>query len=265
MRAVTARAIAANYGPEPVEPAIAHCEEALELAAGNRRSEGLVMSYLGELEALHGNFDRARELCRASREILLDAGAEIQAHGTASRAGPVELLAGAPAAAVERLRIDYEALSELNEIYFASTLAALLAEALYVEGNYDEAETFTRKAEELAPEDDTWTQAAWRSTRVKLIAIANGNGRDEAVDLARQGVELLQTTDAPVWRANALNDYATVLEAYGQTDEAQACFEEALSLYESKAASVPAERARMRLNQIGSGAVVAGASTPRAR
>jgi class 3 adenylate cyclase/tetratricopeptide (TPR) repeat protein len=265
MRAVTARAIAANYGPEPVEPAIAHCEEALELAAGNRRSEGLVMSYLAELEALHGNFDRARELCRASREILLDAGAEIQAHGTASRAGPVELLAGDPAGAVERLRLDYEALSELNEIYFASTLAALLAEALYVEGNYDEAETFTRKAEELAPEDDTWTQAAWRSIRAKLIAIGNGNGRDEAVDLARQGVELLQTTDAPVWRANALSDYATVLEAYGQTDEARACFEEALSLYESKAASVPAERARMRLNQIGSGVVVAGASTPRAR
>jgi tetratricopeptide (TPR) repeat protein len=265
MRAVTARAIAANYGPEPVEPAIAHCEEALELAAGNRRSEGLVMSYLAELEALHGNFDRARELCRASREILLDAGAEIQAHGTASRAGPVELLAGDPAGAVERLRLDYEALSELNEIYFASTLAALLGEALYVEGNYDEAETFTRKAEELAPEDDTWTQAAWRSTRAKLIAIGNGNGRDEAVDLARQGVELLKTTDAPVWRANALSDYATVLEAYGQTAEAQACFEEALSLYESKAASVPAERARMRLNQIGSGVVVAGASTPRAR
>jgi class 3 adenylate cyclase/tetratricopeptide (TPR) repeat protein len=264
MRAVTARAIAANYGPEPVEPAIAHCEEALELAAGNRRSEGLVMSYLAELEALHGNFDRARELCRASREILLDAGAEIQAHGTASRAGPVELLAGDPAAAVARLRIDYDALSELNEIYFACTLAALLAEALYVGGDYDEAMLFTRKAEELAPEDDAWTQAAWRSTRAKLIALGNGDG-EEALELARQGVELLQTTDSPVWRANALSDYATVLEAYGQTDEAQACFEEALALYESKAASVPVERTRMRLNQIGSGAVVAGSSTPRAR
>ena len=56
-----------------------------------------------------------------------------------------------------------------------------------------------------------------------------------------------------------------MLDAYGRTDEAQACFEEALSLYESKAASVPAERTRMRLNQIGSGAVVAGTSTPRAR
>jgi hypothetical protein len=48
-------------------------------------------------------------------------------------------------------------------------------------------------------------------------------------------------------------------------DEAQANLEEALALYENKAASVPVERTRMRLNQIGSGAVVAGASTPRAR
>jgi len=263
-RAVTARAIAANYGPEPVDTAIVHCEEALELAAGNRRSEGLVMSYLAELEALHGNFARARELCRSSRAILLDAGAEIQAHGVSSRAGPVELLAGDPAAAVAQVRVDYEALSQLNEIYFASTLAALLAEALYMEGNYDEAAMFTRKAEELAPEDDTWTQAAWRSTRAKLIAMADRDG-EEALALARQGVELLQTTDAPVWRANALCDYATVLEAYGQTHVARASFEQALSLYESKAASVPVERTRMRLNRIGSAAVIASASTPRAR
>jgi tetratricopeptide (TPR) repeat protein len=263
-RAVTARAIAANYGPEPVDTAIARCEEALELAAGNRRSEGIVMSYLAELEALHGNFDRARELCRTAREILLDAGAEIQAHSVSSRAGPVELLAGDAAAAAARLRIDYEALSELNEIYFASTLAALLAEALYAGGDYEEAAAFTRKAEELAPEDDTWTQAAWRSTRAKLIAIEDGDGQ-EALDLARQGVELLQTTDAPVWRANALCDYATVLDAYGQTHEAHAAFEQALTLYESKAASVPAERTRMRLNQIGSGAVAAGTSSSRAR
>jgi ATP/maltotriose-dependent transcriptional regulator MalT len=263
-RAVTARAIAANYGPEPVDSAIAHCEEALELAAGNRRSEGLVMSYLAELEALHGNFDRARELCRNSRAILLDAGAEIQAHGVSSRAGPVELLAGDPAAAVAQLRIDYDALTRLNEIYFACTLAALLAEALYAEGEYAEAEAFTRKAEELAPEDDTWTQAAWRSTRAKLIAVEDGSGQ-EALLLARQGVELLETTDAPVWRANALCDYATVLDAYGQTHEAQAAFEQALTLYESKAASVPVERTRMRLSQFSSVAVAASASTPRAR
>jgi class 3 adenylate cyclase/tetratricopeptide (TPR) repeat protein len=263
-RAVTARAIAANYGPEPVDTAIAHCEEALELAAGNRRSEGLVMSYLAELEALHANFDRARELCRNARAILLDAGAEIQAHGVSSRAGPVELLAGDPAAAVAQLRIDYEALTQLNEIYFACTLAALLAEALYVEGEYADAEAFTRKAEELAPEDDTWTQAAWQSTRAKLIAIGDGDG-EEALLLARQGVKLLETTDAPVWRANALCDYATVLEAYGQTLEAQAALEQALSLYESKAASVPVARTRMRLSQFGGVAVAASASTPRAR
>ena len=110
------------------------------------------MSYLAELEALHGNFDRARELCRASREILLDAGAEIQAHGTASRAGPVELLADDPAAAVARLRIDYQALSELNEIYFASTLAALLADALYVEGEYQEAREAAERGISVAPE-----------------------------------------------------------------------------------------------------------------
>jgi ATP/maltotriose-dependent transcriptional regulator MalT len=263
-RAVTARAIAANYGPEPVETAIGHCEEALTLATGNRRSEGLVMSYLAELEALHGNFPRARELCRTSRAILLDAGAEIQAHGVSSRAGPIELLAGNAAAAVAQVRSDYEALSRMNEIYFASTLAALLAEALYVQGEVDEATAFTFKAEELAPEDDTWTQAAWRSTRAKLLADADRDNPDAPL-LARRGVELLESTDAPVWRANALSDLASVLEGRGQIEEARSNLEQALSLYESKVASVPIERARMRLNQLGSASVVAAASSPRGR
>lgn len=217
------------------------------------------MTHLGELEALQGNFTRARELCGKARAMLEDAGVEMQAHAVSSRSGPIELLAGDAQAAESQLRSDYEALSGMGDVYFASTVAALLAEALYAQGRHDEAVAFTRKAEELAPEDDIWTQAAWRSTRAKLLVEAGDSG-PEALPLARHAVELLQATDAPVWRANGLYDLAAVLESCGQVNEAQSLFEQALSLYESKGASVPAERTRTRLGRIDAGSVAASVS-----
>jgi class 3 adenylate cyclase/tetratricopeptide (TPR) repeat protein len=249
VRAVTARAIAANYGSEPVSTAIVHCEEALELTAGNRRSQALVMSYLAELEALHGNFERARQLCRDARSMLEEAGAGVQASAIAGRSGPVELLAGDARAAEEELRRSYESLSRIGEVYNASTIAARLAEALYLQDRDDEALAFSRKAEELAPEDDLWTQAAWRSVRAKVLA-RNGQTEAEALALAREAVEMLRATDAPVWRADGLCDFAEVLEACGQTDEARELLAEALELLERKGASVPAERTRTRLTQL---------------
>jgi class 3 adenylate cyclase/tetratricopeptide (TPR) repeat protein len=251
-RGVTARAIAATYGPEPLPAAIAQCEEALRLVAGNRRSEAILMSYLAEAESLRGSFDRARELCRSARSLLEDAGAGVQASAISGRIGPVELLAGDAAAAEAELRSGYESLSRIGEVYFASTIAASLAEALFVQGRHDEARDFSRKAEELAPEDDIWTQAAWRSVKAKVLA--DSGGAREAIDLTEQAVELLRATDAPVWRADGLCDSAYVLEAAGRIAEAGARLEEALALYQQKEASVPAERTRAWLDRIGTSA-----------
>ena len=247
-RAVTARAIAATYGPEPLPAAIVQCEEALTLATGNRRSEAIVMSYLAELESLRGEFDRARKLCRSARSLLEDSGAGVQAHAISGRIGPVELLAGDAVAAETELRSGYESLSSMGEVYFASTIAAFLSQALFAQGRHDEAEAFSRKAEELAPEDDVWTQAAWRSLRAKVLA--DRGTLPEAVELADRAVELLRATDAPVWRADALCDSAYVLEAAGRTADASATLEDALALYEQKDAPVPAERTRAWLSRV---------------
>jgi tetratricopeptide (TPR) repeat protein len=246
MRAVTAGAIAANYGPEPVPSAIAQCEESLALAAGNRRSEAIVMSYLAELEALNGNFANARELCSKARAMLEDAGAGVHASSISTFSGPVELVAGDPAGAEVELRRDYEALAQMGETYFASTIAALLAEALYRLGRLDEAESFTRKAEELASEDDVWTESVWRCVRAKVL-VRDAGTAGQAISLTREAIEILQTADAPVWLANGLCDSAEVFEASGDPAEAKALLAQALALYERKQARVPAEGVRMRL------------------
>ena len=49
-----------------------------------------------------------------------------------------ELLAGNPLAAEMELRKDYEALERMGDRYYRSTLAGMLAEALYQQARYDE-------------------------------------------------------------------------------------------------------------------------------
>ena len=255
-RAVIARAIAADWGPEPVPSAIAQCEEALTLAAGNRRSEAFVMSYLAELEALNGNFAHARKLCSKARAMLEDAGAGVHAASISTFSGPVELIAGDPAGAEVELRRDYEALAQMGETYFASTIAALLAEALYRLGRFEEAESFNRKAEELGSEDDVWTQSIWRCVRAKVLAREAGT-QGQAISLAHEAIEILRTADAPVWLANGLCDSADVFGACGEPAQANALLAEALALYERKQAPVPAERVRTRLGRTAAAAAPA--------
>src|SRR5207248_1846161 len=99
-------------------------EEALALAAGNRRSEAFVMSYLAELEALNGDFAHARKLCSKARAMLEDAGAGVHASSISTFSGPVELLAEDPAGAEEELRRVFEACGDPAEA------KELLAQAL---------------------------------------------------------------------------------------------------------------------------------------
>jgi tetratricopeptide (TPR) repeat protein len=134
----------------------------------------------------------------------------------------------------------------MGETYFASTIAALLAEALYRLGRYDEAESFISKAEELASEDDVWTQSIWRCVRAKVL-VRDAGTAGQAISLTREAIEILQTADAPVWLANGLCDSAEVYEACGEPAEAKAVLEQALALYERKQAPVPAEAVRIRL------------------
>jgi predicted ATPase len=244
--AVVATAIASTFGPTTVREAIGRCEAVLTASEGSRRSAGIVTAHLALLRAMDGDFDRGRTLCREARAMLEDAGARIMACARSIDAGAIELLAGDPVAAERELLRDYEKLVRMGETYFAASIAALLGEALLSQRRYDEAERYCRAAQNIATEDDVWTQAAWRSVRAKVL-VQREQSIDEAVALAREAVDLLGQTDAPVWRADAVRDHAEVLRVAGHLSEAHEKLTEALALYESKGDVPSAERARESL------------------
>ena len=135
-------AISALYGPMPVPEAIATCEEVLARAQDDRRAKALAELAIGHLEAMRGDFDRARLLYRHSRASLEELGCLLLAALTSLDSSAIELLAGDPAAAESELRTDYRRLEEMGERNYISTTAGLLADVLYRQGRYDESAEF---------------------------------------------------------------------------------------------------------------------------
>jgi predicted ATPase/class 3 adenylate cyclase len=246
MRSAAAFAIAQLYGRTPVPEAIIECEGLVDRAVGDRRAEGLIRSALGRLYAMRGDFALAREQSRAGRALLEELGRNVLAASTSLESHAIELLAGDPAAAEAELRRDYDVLTEMGEKYLSSTIAALLAQAVYAQGDGDRAIELTEAAEASAADDDPQSQAIWRSVRAKLLAEAGD--ATEARRLSAEAVELLRRTDVLIYLADALADEAYVLTRTGDDSGAQAALTEAVRLYELKGNVVSADAVRAQLS-----------------
>ena len=238
----------ATYGPTPVADAVRRCEELLERANGDRRTEGIVTGLLARLHAMQGNLEHARALYARGRALLQDMGRSVAASSTSIDSCSVEMLAGDPGGAERELRRDYAELEQMGEKGLLSTIAGELARALYAQGAYDEAHRFTVRAQRLAADEDILSQALWRMVRAKVLA--QRGTLPEAQRFARKAVELLQPTGDLISQAEALMDLAEVLERAGEIEEAQAALAGARSLFERKGDVVSGGRAQERLSAL---------------
>jgi tetratricopeptide (TPR) repeat protein len=193
---------------------------------------------------MQGDFDAARSLVREANAILGELG-RIYTVALAHHDADVELLAGRPAAAEERLRAAYDRFDEIGEKALFASTAAMLGEALYEQGRYDEAEQACRASRDAAADDDFSAQVEWREVGAKVLA--QGGRYAEAESLAREAVELVAQTDFLRHHGHALLDLGEVLRLAARQDEAEAATRGALELYEQKGDRVMAGRARSRL------------------
>ncbi len=207
-RGASAYAIAALYGPTPVPEAIARIEEAADGVIGDRRTEGVLRSYLAQLYAMRGDFDLARATYARARAMLEEVGGGLWAASSAAEYGQIELLAGDAAAAEAALRRDYATLDALGEKFLLSTLAGILARAVFEQVRLEEAEELTHMVESLAGEDDPDAQALWRGVRARILA--ERGETDDALALAGEAVVIRARSEAPALRAEALADLAEV-------------------------------------------------------
>jgi class 3 adenylate cyclase/tetratricopeptide (TPR) repeat protein len=240
--------LAALFGPRPVEDALRTCEEVRREAAGDRGVEAVVTTVVAVLEARRGRFDEARRLEHESEELFRELGLSVSLAGAGMYSGTIELLAHDPEAAERELRTALEALDQLGDRGGLSTSAALLAEALYLQGRDDDAERYTVTAAEAASPADLVSQVLWRGARAKVLARRAADA--EAEQIAREGLALAAKTDFSWLHGNALVALGAVFHAAANDGEARTALEQALDLYEAKGDVVSSRQTRELLAEL---------------
>ena len=171
----------------------------------------------------------------------------VQAVGSADVGGYAWLWAGQPAAAGQVLQRACEALTQIGERNFYSTLAALLARAVEAGGGPDEeVERHSDASQAAAGNEDVMSQVLWRATMARVLA--RRGAAEEAERLAREAVVRAERTDFLNLRGDALLDLAEVLRLAGRPAEAAEAGREALRRYQDKGNHASAAQARAVLD-----------------
>ena len=242
--------MSANFGPLPVEEGIARCRRFHDEAADDPFIRANAQIEQAALEAMRGDFRRARELLATGRQALAELGFTLMVAMSAQEAHYVEILAGDPGAAARISRESYAQLEPTGERAYLSTAAALLAHALGELDELDEAEHFSRVSEEASSPEDVFSQVLWRSARAKSRARRGELAEAEA--LARKAVALAEQTDLLNTRGDTLTDLAEVLARAGRPAEAASALEQAAERFERKGNLVSLERVRALTQALGS-------------
>jgi class 3 adenylate cyclase/tetratricopeptide (TPR) repeat protein len=230
------------YGPTPVAEVLCWYEEA-------RAQHPIALTQQAVLEAMLGNFDRARTLAASADAIADELGQSLWLAAGGIALWEVETLAGDAAAAEVASRRSRDLLEALGDTGHRSLASAQLAASLCTLGRLDEAEECARAAEELSAVDDVSSQMLWREVRARLLARRGAS--DEAVRLACEAVSLAEDTDMLNWHGRACVDLAEVYTLAGRSADAHAQLDDALDLYSRKGNVIAASDVRTRLAELG--------------
>jgi class 3 adenylate cyclase/tetratricopeptide (TPR) repeat protein len=232
----------AFWGPTHVDQALKLCEAVLGIAKGNRMVQAKTTFSMAALHAMRSEFDTARNLIAEGRGLFAELGLAFSIAHTNQMSGMIEMLARDYAAAEREFRNGYSMLEEMGDKGYLPSFAALIGEALYEQGRYEDADRFTKTSEETSASDDVMLKADWGPVRSKLMARAGDATGAEA--LAREVVQITSGTDEIYDHADALMDLAEVLRLVGKPDEAAAHAAESLKLFEKKGVIPAIERAK---------------------
>ena len=223
----------------------ARAEQLLQTADGEPWAEADILMPLSSLYAYSGRFADARRAIARTRSVYDSSGAKIRRAMGAFAAGQIELIAGDPAAAEQHLREAYEAYRAMGERGYLSTVAGLLAEALYAQGRLGEARQMTEEAQAAAAPADIDAQARWRAARAKVLARA---GQFPAAQtLLDEAAALVSPTCWAALQAEILLARAEVDRLAGAPERAAASLRAALRIYQDRHATPPADQAAAAL------------------
>jgi DNA-binding SARP family transcriptional activator len=236
------------FGSAHVDVVRAEAEALLARVEGHPRSTGFALLTLAASRAMSGEAEESRQLYFHAKSIAEEMGLGFLMAVAPFFSQEVGLLFGDAEFTEREARAGYERLDAVGGKGYRSTMAAVLAEALYQLGRHEEAEQFVDIATSLASADDVATQAQARAVKAKLLAAKRDF--DGAERVAREAVEHSSEADDLDMRAYVLLSFAEVLRLGGHDEEAKTVLEEAADVSERKGNVVRAKDARARLAEL---------------
>ena len=239
------------FSPIPVSEAVERVDEIRREADASGLLEAWSSACLGRLLAMrsNGDLERARELVRRGRQAHRDAGARLTWAAMAMAEGHVEWRAGRLDAMELVLRAGVDELAQLRDRGFSPTVTLYLADCLLAQGELDEVEALCVRARELTSADDVVNFVFLDG--VEGVLLAHSGRPDEGCELAKQAVELAETTDFFELRAWSRIWLTESLATAGRNAEATETAARALAIHEAKGDVTGGARARERLDKLG--------------
>jgi class 3 adenylate cyclase/tetratricopeptide (TPR) repeat protein len=230
------------WGPTPVSVGLPRVEAVLESTRGRKSLESWACRPLAGFYAMQGRFDEGRALLAQARSVMEELARPVEATVLAFWTGPLEMLAGDPAAAEREYRTACEHLESIGEKGWLSTMAGLWADTLYTLDRLDEAKGAVRLSRDAATRDDHDAQALWRCAEAKLLA--REGSFDEAEALALEAIDFIDRSDELNNSAFVVLGLVEVYGLAGRVDDAIRALDDAIARFERKGNLVMTERSR---------------------
>jgi class 3 adenylate cyclase/tetratricopeptide (TPR) repeat protein len=236
-------------GPTPADELARTLEDLMEgPAATDPRFRTATLRRRGQVQAMRGNFDAAWELVDAAKASAREFGLDGDYATGSISAGRVAMLEGKPTRAEQEFAGAIGYLRTIGDLGHLSSVAPLLADALYAQGRDDEALSLTEEAERASIEGDIDAQVHWRRVRAKILA--RGGELEAAVPLASEGADMARLSDDLDKQGQALLDLAEVLSLARRSKEAFAAARDALDAFERKGNVVKTKAADESLRKL---------------
>jgi tetratricopeptide (TPR) repeat protein len=230
MRASHWLAVTFRMLPVPADVALARAEDLLQAASGDPWAEADLLKPLCVLYAYVGRAAEARAALARSREIFAGFGAKFALAESGIPAGVMELALADAAAAERYLREAHTALRGMSERRYLVTVTTELAEALYAQGRFVEAQQLVDEAQAAdVPDADAWSGAL----NLRAMLLAQHGQFPAARHVLAEAEALITVASSASTRAKILIAKAEVDRLAGARDQAADGLRAALRIYDN--------------------------------
>jgi class 3 adenylate cyclase/tetratricopeptide (TPR) repeat protein len=243
-----ARLRPAGWGPMPAPEGVALCEGLLAAHDANAALTAQALQILALFRAMLGDVEASRRAAADARSLLDEFDFRMHKGLYAGDIGISELIGRDLERAELELRRGHDVLVAMGDIGVRSTVDALLAEVLFLQGKHDEALELADSSRAIAAVDDLDSQPRWRVARARVLS-ARGE-HDEALALLGEAAALVEPLDFLELKGYVHDVLAEALARVDRIDDAARAAERAIAFHEQKGNVVSAARSRSVLDDL---------------